>query len=164
MSDRPPGKFSQMGGKCPTVILAKFEKRVENVQLSSWQIFKMGGQCPTVILANFQKQEDISLGTQMCRAWYKLNPGMTEVKVSQKQILSRYKYQIRQDKRKATLESDKVIKSWEKMCEAYRISEENIEVIDETAVEVSKAKNETYEDSPLKLEYNSDLQSRDYNR
>ena len=117
-----------------------------------------------IALQKFKMNKKISLGTQMCRAWYKLNPGMTEVKVSQKQILSRYKYQIRQDKRKATLESDKVIKSWEKMCEAYRISEENIEVIDETAVEVSKAKNETYEDSPLKLEYNSDLQSRDYNR
>ena len=58
MSDCHPGKFSQMGGKCPTVILAKFEKRVENVQLSSRQIFKMGGQCLTVIMANFRKREE----------------------------------------------------------------------------------------------------------
>ena len=119
-----------------------------------------------IALQKFKMNKKISIGTQLCRAWYKLNPGMTEVKVSHKQILARYKYQIRQDKRKATLESDKVIKSWEKMCENYRISEENIEVIDETAaaIESSKVKNETYEDSPLKLEYNSDLQSRDYNR
>ena len=119
-----------------------------------------------IALQKFKMNKKISIGTQLCRAWYKLNPGMTEVKVSHKQILARYKYQVRQDKRKATLESDKVIKSWEKMCENYRISEENIEVIDETAaaIESSKVKNETYEDSPLKLEYNSDLQSRDYNR
>ena len=40
VSDRHPCKFSKMVGKCPTVILAKFEKRVEIVRLSSWQIIK----------------------------------------------------------------------------------------------------------------------------
>ena len=63
-----------MGGQCPTVILANFRKREENVRLSSWQIFKngrkmsdchpvkfskTGGKCLTVILANFQKREEI---------------------------------------------------------------------------------------------------------
>ena len=73
MSDRHSGKFFKMGGKCPIVILANFQKWEENVQLSSWQTFKnwrkmskhysgkfskMGGKCPTVILANFQKWEE----------------------------------------------------------------------------------------------------------
>ena len=81
------GKFSKMGEKCLTVILANFQKREENVRLSSWQIFKngrklsdcppgkfsktggkyptailanfkLGGKCLTVILANFQKWEE----------------------------------------------------------------------------------------------------------
>ena len=73
MSDRHPGKFSKTGGKCPTVILANFQKREENIRLSSWQIFKngrkmsdfypgkssiKGGKCPTVILTDFQKREE----------------------------------------------------------------------------------------------------------
>ena len=57
MSDCHPGKFSKTGGNCPTV-LANFQKRLENVRLQSWQIFKLGGKCPTVILANFQKWEE----------------------------------------------------------------------------------------------------------
>jgi hypothetical protein len=71
MSDCHPGKFSKTGGKYLTVILANFQKREENVQLSSWQVFKnrrkmsdchpcrfskTGGKCPTVILANFLKR------------------------------------------------------------------------------------------------------------
>jgi hypothetical protein len=73
MSDWHPGKFSKTGGKSPTVILANFQKREENVRLSPWQIFKngrkmsdchpgkfskMGGNCPTVMLAIFQKREE----------------------------------------------------------------------------------------------------------
>jgi hypothetical protein len=45
MSECHPGKFSKMGGKCPTVILANFQKREENVRLvflAFWQIFKNG--------------------------------------------------------------------------------------------------------------------------
>ena len=74
MSDCHPGKFSKMGGKCPTVILANFQKWEENVRPSSWQIFKnkknvrpsswqilkMGGKCTTVILANFQNGRKMS--------------------------------------------------------------------------------------------------------
>jgi hypothetical protein len=60
--------FLKMGGRCPIVILANFQKREENVQLSLWQIFKngrkmsdshsgkfskMGGKYPIVILTNF---------------------------------------------------------------------------------------------------------------
>ena len=55
MSDCHPGKFSKTGGNCPTVLLANFQKRVENIRLQSWQIFKLGGKFPIVILANFQK-------------------------------------------------------------------------------------------------------------
>ena len=70
MSDCHPGKFSKMGGKCPTVIPANFQKREENVQLSSWQIFKngrkmsdchpgkfskTGGKCVKVMLSIFSK-------------------------------------------------------------------------------------------------------------
>ena len=70
MSDCHPGKFSKMGGKCPTVILANFQKREENVQLSSWQIFKnwrkvsdchpgkfskTGEKCVKVMLSIFSK-------------------------------------------------------------------------------------------------------------
>ena len=58
MSHCHPCKFSKTGGKCPTVILANFQKREEIVRLSSWQIFKKGGKCPTVILANFHKWEE----------------------------------------------------------------------------------------------------------
>ena len=73
MSDCHPGKFSKTGGKCLTVILANFQKWEENVQLSSWQIFKngrkvsdchpdkfskTGGKYLIVILANFQKREE----------------------------------------------------------------------------------------------------------
>ena len=62
--------FSKIGGKCPTIILANFQKWEENVLLSSWQTFKngwkiskrhsgeflkMGGKCPTAIMANSQK-------------------------------------------------------------------------------------------------------------
>ena len=62
-----------MGGKCPTVILANFQKWEENVPPSFQQIFingrkmsdghsgnfsKTGGKCPTIILANFQNQEE----------------------------------------------------------------------------------------------------------
>ena len=109
----------------------------------------------------FKMNKKISLGKHLCKAWYALNPGSSQV--SPIQILSRYKYQIRQDKRRATLESDKVIKAWERNCEAYRISEENIQVIDETIKEVKP--DSSIDDSvPLKLEYNSDLNSRDYNR
>ena len=42
MSDSHPGKSSKKGGKCPTVILTDFQKREENVRLSSLQIFKNG--------------------------------------------------------------------------------------------------------------------------
>ena len=42
MSDCHPVKVSKTGGKCPTVILANFQKREEIVRLSSWQIFKNG--------------------------------------------------------------------------------------------------------------------------
>ena len=59
MSNFHSGKFSKMGGKCPTVILANFKKWEKNVQQQSFrQIFKMGGKCLTVILANFQKEEE----------------------------------------------------------------------------------------------------------
>ena len=73
MFDSHPGKFSKTRGKYPSVILANFQKREENVRLSSWQIFKngrkmsnchpgkfskTGGKCPTVALANFQKREE----------------------------------------------------------------------------------------------------------
>ena len=73
MSDCHPGKFSKTWGKCPTVILANFQKWEENVRMSSWQIFKngrkmsnshhgksskKGGKCPTVILTDFQKREE----------------------------------------------------------------------------------------------------------
>jgi hypothetical protein len=68
-----PGKFLKMGGKCPTVILANFQKWKENVPLSFWQIFKngrkmskqpsdnffkRGGKCPYDILIRFQKLEE----------------------------------------------------------------------------------------------------------
>ena len=71
MSIRHPDKFSKLGGKCPTVILAKFQKQEENVQLSSWQIFKngrkvsdchpgkfskTGGKCVKVMLSIFSKR------------------------------------------------------------------------------------------------------------
>ena len=71
--------FLKMGGRCPIVILANFQKREENVRLSSWQIFKngrkmsdchpgrfskTGGKCPTVILANFLKRvENVRLSS-----------------------------------------------------------------------------------------------------
>ena len=42
MSNCHPGKFKKTGGKCPTFILANFEKQVENVQLSFWQFFTNG--------------------------------------------------------------------------------------------------------------------------
>ena len=73
MSDGDTGKFSKTGGKCPTVILANFQKQEENVRWSFWQIFKngrkmsnsysgkcskTGGKCPIVILTNFQIQEE----------------------------------------------------------------------------------------------------------
>ena len=73
MSDSHSGKFSETGGKCPTVILSNFQKQEENVQWSFWGMFKngkkmsrghsgkfskMGGKCPIVILANFQKWEE----------------------------------------------------------------------------------------------------------
>jgi hypothetical protein len=73
MSNSHSGKFSKMGGKCPTVIMANFQKLEENVQTLFWQIFKngrkmsdcnpgkfskMGGKCLTVIMANFQKWEE----------------------------------------------------------------------------------------------------------
>jgi predicted transcriptional regulator len=73
MSDHHSGEFSKMGGKCPRLILANFQKWEENVRMSCWKIFKhgrkmsdchpgkfskMGGKCPTVILANFQKWEE----------------------------------------------------------------------------------------------------------
>ena len=46
----------KMGGKCPTVTLANFQKKGRKVSDSHHGKFsKMGGKCPTVILANFQK-------------------------------------------------------------------------------------------------------------
>ena len=70
MSNCHPDRFPKMGGKCPTVILGNFQKREENVQLSSWQIFKngrkvsdchpgkfskTGGKCVKVMLSIFSK-------------------------------------------------------------------------------------------------------------
>ena len=40
MSNIHSGKLSKTGGKCPTLIVANFQKLEENVQLSSSQIFK----------------------------------------------------------------------------------------------------------------------------
>jgi hypothetical protein len=73
MCDYHPGKFCKTGGKCPSIILANFQKQEENVQLLNWQILnnglkmsdyhpgkfsKMGGKCLLIILANCQKREE----------------------------------------------------------------------------------------------------------
>ena len=61
MSDCHPGKFSKTGGKCPTVILANFQKWEENVQLSSWQIFKNGRKMSNCHSGKFSKMGGKSL-------------------------------------------------------------------------------------------------------
>ena len=56
---------------------------------------------------------------------------------------------------------------WDEMCTNYRISEENIEVIDETQVKVELESPVKIEEDPAlttTLEYNSDLAKRDYNK
>ena len=67
MSNSHSVKFWKKGGKCPTVILASFGKKEENVLLSSdkfsqkeenfrrhsVKFLKKGGKCLTVILTTF---------------------------------------------------------------------------------------------------------------
>jgi len=43
-------KFSKKGGKCPTIILTSFGKKEENVLVQSDKLSQIGGKCPTVIL------------------------------------------------------------------------------------------------------------------
>ena len=63
------------------------------------------------------------------------------------------------------------------MCDSYRINEESIEVIDEAIIEETAANQNDSKgssggnpsrsdsnDKPMMMEYNPDLQSRDYNR
>ena len=73
MSHCHSDKFSQKGGKCPTVILTSCHKNEENVPPSFRQVFtkrrkmsrrhydkfsKKGGKCPTIILTSFHKKEE----------------------------------------------------------------------------------------------------------
>jgi hypothetical protein len=63
MSDHHPGKFSKMGGKCPIVILANFQKQGEKVRLSSWQMFKNGwkmSDCPPVKFSKWEENVRLS--------------------------------------------------------------------------------------------------------
>ena len=55
-----------------------------------------------------------------------------KIKVSKSQILARYKFQVRYEKKCFKKNSQKIIQSWQTMCDSYRINEESIEVINET--------------------------------
>ena len=110
----------------------------------------------------------------LCLEWYKLNPDM-KIKVSKSQILARYKFQVRYEKKCFKKNSQKIIQSWQTMCDSYRINEESIEVINETIKQEEAVNNQNDSksggsptgngnDKPLTMEYNPDLQSRDYNR
>ena len=52
MSHCHSDKFSQKGGKCPTVILASFQKRRKMSDCDSDMFSQKGGKCPTVIFTN----------------------------------------------------------------------------------------------------------------
>ena len=61
MSDCHHGKSLKTEGKCPTVILANFQKQEENVRLSSWQIFKNGRKMSNCHSGKFSKMGGKSL-------------------------------------------------------------------------------------------------------
>ena len=129
-------------------------KRVEDLKLASklaWQKFRMNKK-PSV--------KDL-----LCQQWFKLNPNMVK-KVSKNQILARYKFQIRYEKRISRKNSQRVITTWQTMCDNFRVNEENIEVIDETNVEAKKVENklEPKITNKIMMGYNGDPSTRDYNR
>ena len=100
----------------------------------------------------------------LVKEWLKLNPDQVG-KVSKSQILARYKYQIRYEKKMHSKSVQRVIDTWQTMCDNYRINEENIEVIDETVVKNEEPAGSDFGDSPnAKMRYNADVKSRDYNR
>ena len=61
MFDCHPGKFSKTGGKCLTLILANFQKWVENVRPTSFQIFKNGRKMSNCHSDKFSKMGGKSL-------------------------------------------------------------------------------------------------------
>ena len=142
-------------------------QRVEDLKLSSklaMQKFKCSSN------------KKISIKDFLCLEWYKLNPDM-KTKVSKSQILARHKFQVRYEKKCFKKNSRKIIQRWQTMCDSYRINEESIEVIDEAIIEETSVNQNDSKgssgvgpsrsdanDKPMMMEYNPDLQSRDYNR
>ena len=129
------------------------EKRVDDLKLAS-----------ALAMQKFKCKKSKTILSLLVKEWLKLNPDQVG-KVSKSQILARYKYQIRYEKRMHSKSVQRVIDTWQTMCDNYRINEENIEVIDETVVKNEEPAGSDFGDSPnAKMRYNADVKSRDYNR
>ena len=50
-------QFSEIGGKCPCVVVGSFQKLEENVHMPFGQFSETGGKCLFAVLGSFQKLE-----------------------------------------------------------------------------------------------------------
>lgn len=116
-------------------------------------------------LQRFKCAKKKSFGDLMHKEWIRMNPGCSAI--TKHQVLARYKSQIRLEKKAVNMATNQVIACWQVMCDSYRISEENIEVIDESNDQFKAELEEvatTIKAENIKMEYNGNVECRDYNK